>query len=133
MPFTKKWLLKDQVNYIKFTDRVTLQDIEQLSEAHQVWTRQMATNILGHCIVDATDVLDYPKKIRSIKNHLNGRITHTEWLIFIADDYYLNHMVNIFAQLFHFKVKIVASFQEATLFLQDATGIQLHDDKSACV
>lgn len=131
MPFILKWLIEDQVRYIKLGNTVTLKDVEHLSTEHQNWVDGVSSATSTNFVIDASLLTEYPRNVRAVKNNLSGHITNLDWMIIITDDFFLHHMTNIFGQLFSFKVKAVASLEDASVFLYTATDIILPDDTSA--
>jgi len=118
MSFERRWLLKDRVCYIQFTATIALADVKELSSRHQALSVANERRNPIHYIVDTTKVIDYPRDIRSINRQLAGRITGIGWMLMITNDYFIEHLCNVFAQLFHFNVRMSSSLKDAYRFLQ---------------
>lgn len=125
MSFERRWLLKDHVCYIQFTDTVTLDDIKELSSEHEALILANGQGNRIHYIIDTEQVKNYPRDIRSIKRHLTGRIRGVGWMLMISNDFFIVHLGNIFGQLFRFKVKSVVSINHAYRFLQSVDEVSL--------
>lgn len=125
MSFEKRWLLKDRVCYIQFAETITVDDIKELSYDHEALVSANKQGSRVHYILNTEEVGDYPKNVRSIKRYLPGRITGVGWVLLISNDFFINHLSNIFGQLFHFDVKSVVSLKHAYRFLQSIDEVSL--------
>lgn len=125
MSFERRWLLKDRVFYVQFTDTITLDDVKQLSSIHEALIMENEVESPLHYIIDATKAVSYPRDIRSINRHISGRMAGTGWMLIISNDYFIGHLANVFAGLFHFNVKMCSSLKDAYLFLQSIGLVSL--------
>lgn len=125
MPFRRQWLLEDRVLFVQFHDAISADDIETVTEAHEAWLASSENAYLIHYIVDLRRVTSYPRLIRQIQSSLHTRMRHTDWMLFVTDDFFIKHIGDVFGKLLNYRFKRYSSVVEAYRFLQEVEELPI--------
>lgn len=119
MAATVQWLFKGQVLYTRFFDMVSLEDIAQSGIEGLALLNESPHYERISLILDAKEVLHYPRNLKALRNVLNPPLLgRTEWMILISEDYFQQHIAQIFSRLFQTRFHPASSLKEAYQFLQ---------------
>ena len=123
MPFRRQWLLQDRVLFVQFHDAISADDISTVTKQHETWLASSDSPHPIHYIVDLRQVTAYPRHIREIQSSLHTRMRHTDWMLFVTDDFFMKHIGDVFSKLLKYRFKRYSSVIEAYRFLQEIEEI----------
>ena len=99
--------------------------VSEISEMHESWLATNETTHMIHYIIDLCWVKNYPRNILEIKRNLHTRMGHTDWILFVSEDYFLKHLGAVLARLLKYRFRQYSSVRDAYCFLQETEGTPL--------
>lgn len=133
MPVNSQWLLRDQVLFMRFSGHVRLEDIAHISENYTTWAAQNPKPAQVHFIMDTLAIKAYPREVEAIRTRLTRRMDRIGWMLFVTDDFYIEHLGGIFGRMLGFSSRTCASVLEGYRFLQDQKQIDVPEHWPASI
>ena len=119
MSARSQWLFKGTVIYSRFSDEVSLEDIAENSQQLLRLLDESPASVRVNLIMDGQHVHFYPRNIKALRNVISPAVfARVEWLILISDDYFQQHISQIFARLFQVRFHTSPNLRDAYHFLQ---------------
>jgi hypothetical protein len=119
MSATTQWLFKGTVIYIRFSEEVSLEDISENGQSLMNLLNEQPASGRVSIILDSTEVIHYPRNIKALRNAVNPAVfSRVGWLLLVSDDFFHQHISQIFARLFQVRFHTSANLRDAYQFLQ---------------
>lgn len=113
-----KWLIINRVRLVTLSNKATLDDFEQVINTHRNWLLTENATSPIHYIADFRAVESYPRSVSLIRQRVSGKLRNIGWVAVLCNDYYLTHLIRIFARLLSFRMHVFNTMTEAQTFLQ---------------
>jgi hypothetical protein len=124
MSATTQWLFKGTVIYTRFSDEVSLQDISENGQTLMNLLTENPSSGRVSIIIDASEVIHYPRNIKALRNAINPAVfSRVGWLLLVSDDFFHQHISQIFARLFQVRFHTSSNLRDAYHFLQVQTAV----------
>ncbi|RMF79280.1 MAG: hypothetical protein D6737_11930 [Chloroflexi bacterium] len=117
MGYQVSWLEEQRViNVYTFGD-LTFDDIRASSRITVEWIRSGVAPV--HTIVDAREATQFPNRVNEFRQALvHPRSSKVGWIIVVTDDPIMKLFTSLIAKVFHYKLRIAKTHDEAIQFLQ---------------
>lgn len=116
MPYSIEWLIEKRVFLLEVQEDVSIGELQSLIDDYKSWTESGIPPV--HAFIDATQLADYPKRIRDIRQLLPAlNDEQVGWVILISHNTFINLLSSILLRLNQVRFRTYRSRDECLEFL----------------
>ena len=126
MAVSVQWLLRGKVLYSRFLGNVEYEDVQEIGEKQIACFADYPHASSFQLIMDGSLAKEYPRSPMLIRQYIDARaFERVDWFVIVTQDYFQQHIAQIFSHLFRTRFHASPTLLEAYRFLQARGAVSL--------